>query len=115
VRSDAERLRDVLEAIGDIERRMPPERDVFLGDELLQVWAIHHIEIIGEAAANLSPATTQAYPAVPWSDVVAMRNVLVHQYFGIDLQQVWDTVTIDLPQLKKDVQGILEALRAGQQ
>jgi uncharacterized protein with HEPN domain len=50
---------------------------------------------------------------MPWPDVVAMRNVLVHRYFGIDLQQVWDTVAIDLPQLKKDVQRVLTSLRTG--
>ncbi|MBI2194965.1 MAG: DUF86 domain-containing protein [Planctomycetes bacterium] len=108
MRSDSERLRDIIEAIENIERRISAGRDAFFQDELLQVWAIHHIQIVGEAAANLSPTLTQRYPSLPWSDIVGMRNVLVHRYFGIDLQQVWDTVTIDLPQLKQDTQKILK-------
>jgi len=70
----------------------------------------HHIQLIGEAAARLSASTRQASPDIPWLDIIAMRNVLVHHYFGIDLEQVWTTLTRDLPVLKEQVRAILASL-----
>jgi uncharacterized protein with HEPN domain len=107
MRSDRDRLLDILEAVEKIEKYVEKGRERFFGDELIQIWTMYHIQVIGEAATNLSPALCRQYPEIPWADVVAMRNVLIHQYFGIDLQQVWDTVTIDLPKLKRDINAIL--------
>lgn len=110
MRNDRLRLLDIVEAIEKIgqytTRREPP----FFEDELVQVWVVHHIQIIGEAAANLSEPLRERYSHIPWSDIVAMRNVLVHHYFGIDVQEVWNTVTRDLPRLREQVTAILEEL-----
>lgn len=57
------------------------------------------IEIIGEAAARISPERRQALPSIPWALMSAMRNRLVHAYFEIDLERVWDTVQQDIPRL----------------
>ena len=111
MRYDRDRLLDILEAIENIQKRLSHSQEDFLADELLQVWAIHHIQIIGEAAANLSSSLRTHYPDLPWSDIVSMRNVLVHQYFGIDPEQIWDTVTIDLPKLKHQIQAVLKDLQ----
>jgi len=112
MRGDRERLLDILEAIANIARRVGSDREVFFQDELLQVWAIHHIQIIGEAANQISRSLQESYPSIPWPDIVDMRNVLVHRYFGIDLNEVWDTVTQDLPKLKNDVEMILHQTQA---
>jgi len=56
-------------------------RDAFLQDELLQVWAVHHIQSIGEAAASISADLIDRYPQMPWTDIISMRNVLVHRIF----------------------------------
>lgn len=112
MRDDLERLEDILEAIESIEKYASKGFDAYCADELVRIWVLHHIQVIGEAAANLSKTITDRYPGVPWPDIVAMRNVLVHQYFGVDLQEVWDTVTTDLPVLKSQVQTILEGLAA---
>ncbi|PKN62417.1 MAG: nucleotidyltransferase [Deltaproteobacteria bacterium HGW-Deltaproteobacteria-15] len=85
-------------------------RDIFLGDEMLQVWVVHHIEIIGEAASLISKEMRDQYSAIPWAHTVSMRNLLIHQYFGIDLDQVWDIVLIDLPKLSNDIRDILNDL-----
>ncbi len=85
-------------------------KDTFIGDELLQVWIVYHIQIIGEAANHISDSLRDQHPDVPWPDIVGMRNVLVHQYFGIDLVQIWDTVRIDLPILKAKIRTILDEL-----
>jgi len=107
MRTDRDRLLDIREAVEKIEKYVEKGREKFFDDELIQIWIMYHIQIIGEAAANLSPALCKRYPEIPWPDIVAMRNVLVHQYFGIDLVQVWDTVTIDLPKLNSDINAIL--------
>ncbi len=93
MRDDRERLLDILEAIERIQKYAARGKDVFFKDDLIQVWVIHHIQIIGEATANLSKDLQDNHPQIPWPDIVSMRNVLVHQYFGVDLNQIWDTVT----------------------
>jgi uncharacterized protein with HEPN domain len=110
MRDDRGKLLDILEAIDKIQGKLPGDREIFLGDEMLQVWIVHHIEIIGEAASQLSKELRDRYPAIPWADIVSMRNLLIHQYFGIDHDQVWDTVLIDLPGLRKDILEILTDL-----
>jgi len=110
MRDDRARLQDMLEAIGKIEEYASRGRDAFLQDELLQVWMTHHIQIIGEAAANLSPGFREHYRDLPWADIVAMRNVVVHEYFGIDLSEIWDTVQADIPELKSRLLAILSAV-----
>lgn len=109
MRDDKERLLDILDAIANIHGRLGSDRERFMGDELLQVWAVHHIQIIGEACARLSQEIRGRYLGVPWTDVIAMRNVLVHHYFGIDVQQIWATVQADLPPLEQSVRQVLEA------
>jgi uncharacterized protein with HEPN domain len=110
MRDDSERLQDILAAIENIEKYTVQGFDAYYGDELIQVWIVHHIQIIGEATARLLLEIRDQYPNIPWPDIVAMRNVLVHQYFGVDLQEIWDTVCTDLPMLKKDIRAILRGL-----
>ena len=110
MRGDKERLLDILEAIEKIEKRASTEQAEFMEDELIQVWCVHHIQIIGEATANLSASLRNRYHHIPWQDITAMRNVLVHQYFGIDPQEIWNTLNIDLPVLKGQVQRIIDDL-----
>ena len=70
---------------------------------------IHHFEIIGEACRGLSDDFRKAYADEIWSDVVSFRNVLAHQYFGVDLEPVWEVLARDLPELKKIELEILAA------
>lgn len=69
---------------------------------------IHHIQIIGEAASKLSPSFRKTHQDIPWPQIIKMRHVLVHDYFGIDLAEVWAAVERDLPLLKKQVKAILK-------
>lgn len=105
-----ERLRDILEAIARIEQYAVLGKARFLEDELVQVWMVHHPERIGEAAARLGREFHEAHPHLPWREMVAMRNLLVHEYFSVDLEEVWQTVIRDLPLLKAQVQTLLEDL-----
>jgi len=108
MRHDRDRLLDILEAIERIENYARRGRNAFDRDELIQVWMVHHLQIIGEAVARLGKNVYAKHPAFPWREIVAMRNVLVHEYFGIDKDEVWATVVRDLPKLKRAVEQLLE-------
>jgi uncharacterized protein with HEPN domain len=107
MRDDRLRLADMLEAIELIEKYARRGRVAFDEDELIQAWIVHHMEILGEACRGLSDDFRKAHPDELWSDVVSFRNVLAHQYFGIDLVAVWEVVIRDLPELKTKVLGIV--------
>jgi uncharacterized protein with HEPN domain len=62
---------------------------------------VRELEIIGEASKNLSAEFKKSLPAIPWKDVAGMRDKLIHEYFGVDLETVWQTVKEDIPLLKK--------------
>jgi uncharacterized protein with HEPN domain len=110
MRSERERLLDILEAIERIEKYAQAGKGTFEADELVQTWIIHHIEVIGEACRFL-PAEFQAHhSSVPWADIVGMRNLLIHHYFGIDIEAVWGVVENDIPELKANIQVILKDL-----
>jgi len=103
MRSDQERLLDILEAIDRIEKYAAQGKKAFEGDELIQNWMVHHLQIIGEAAARLSTGFRSQNATVQWSEIIGMRNVLVHEYFGVDTEIVWAAVESQLPQLRRDI------------
>ncbi len=110
MRDTAERLRDILDAIMAIERHALPDRASFAQDELVQVWCLRHFQIIGEAVRALPEAVRVLAPAVPWPKIIGMRNVLVHGYFDIDTDVVWDAVSRDIPALKPEIEHVLASL-----
>jgi uncharacterized protein with HEPN domain len=110
MRDDRDRLRDILEAIERIERYLPEGYQRFESDELLQTWMVYHIQVIGEATRKLSDRVRKNHPEIPWPPIIAMRNVLAHDYFGLDLHEIWLTVERDIPHLKPKIQEILNRL-----
>ena len=110
MRSERERLLDILEAIERIEKYAQEGKRAFEADELIQTWMVHHITVIGEACRSLSGDFQARHADVPWADIVGMRNILVHHYFGIDTDAVWGVVEHDIPELKADIQTILKDL-----
>lgn len=83
-------------------------RRLFEEDELVHTWMIHHIQIIGEAASKLTPAFRKTHSQVPWPQIITMRHVLVHDYLGVDLAEVWAVVVRGLQTLKKQIQQMLK-------
>jgi uncharacterized protein with HEPN domain len=113
MRDPRERLRDMLEAIEHIDRYASRGKEVFERGELIQNWVVRHLQILGEAARATPQEVQEMAPNMPWSQIIGMRHILVHDYFRIDTGIVWDVVERDLPELKRSPQGLLNGLGAG--
>jgi uncharacterized protein with HEPN domain len=104
---DDRRLLDIRDAVERIASHAGGGREAFDRGEMLQVWMLHHLQIIGEAVRTLSGELRDAHPEVPWRKIVGMRHVRVHQYFEIDLDAVWNAVENEVEPLKRHVERIL--------
>ncbi len=105
---DSAYLRHILDAVSRIDEYTEDmKREDFMSSNLHQDAVIRQVEVIGEAARKVSEETRKRHTEVPWKDMAGMRDKLIHGYFGVDLDAVWDTVTEDIPRLKAMIQGLL--------
>ncbi len=107
MRDDRQRLVDILEAIDRIEKYSSFGKERFESDELIQTWIVHYLQQTGEAIAKLNPEVLTDHPEIPWRQIIAMRNLLVHVYYNIDLTEIWTVVSRDLPELKRQINMVL--------
>jgi uncharacterized protein with HEPN domain len=114
MRDDRERLADISTAIDRILEKTAQGKAAFDADEMLQVWVLHHLQIIGEAARCLSDEFRQRHLDKVWSKAAGMRHILVHHYFQIDAEQIWNVVQHELTPLRERVQGILASYDSGE-
>jgi uncharacterized protein with HEPN domain len=106
---DTAYLKHIMDAISRINEYIQDlDYDKFMINNLIQDGVIRQLEIIGEATKRLSNELTQRYPEIPWKDIAGMRDKLIHGYFGVDLDAVWDTVKKDIPSLKEKMEEIVE-------
>ena len=110
MRSDRERLEDILEMCRLIHEQVSGRRERLAADPVLQAAAQRWIGIIGEAAANVSSELRNAHPEVSWAGAIGMRQILIHGYFHMDLDVVWEVVERDAPALQAQVERILAEL-----
>ena len=110
MRSDRLRLRDILDAIEVVIANLPPDRATFDADPPIQSHIYRHLLIVGEAAWRLSPAVKQQYPKVAWKQIEGMRHILVHDYFKVDWDVVYNTAKTHIPVFKLQVEMILREL-----
>ena len=90
-------------------------RKEFSADTLVQDAVIRNVEIIGEAANNLldvAPGIGASYPSIPFTQIRGMRNRVAHGYFAVSLSMIWDTVQVDIPELRQQIAKVLEELEA---
>lgn len=104
---DEHYLRHILDAIQKIERYSKVGHDQLVAESMRHDAVIRQLEIIGEATKRLSPQNLGQHPEVPWRQVAGMRDVLIHDYMGVDLERVWNVVHRDLPLLRKAVEELL--------
>ena len=103
-------LEDILSAIEKIEmytRELSFEK--FCENNMAVDAVIRNFEIIGEATKNVPNRIKEKYPDVEWKEAIGFRNVLTHDYFGIDLESVWDTLNSNIPILKKHIKEVLKS------
>jgi len=108
MRKDKAYLQDILDAIGDIEKFLEKvTEEEFYCNKEKQYAVLRALEIIGEATKNLSKEMRAKYRTIPWKDIAGMRDKLIHMYFGVKVDLVWETVKNKLPELKEQIKGIL--------
>ena len=109
---DKIRLQPILDAIGEIHKYLiTADLSVFLENSMMRFACIKQMEIIGEASNHLSPELTSKFSGIEWAQIVGMRNVFAHEYFGIDSSLVWEIIKIDIPELKEKVEHILKLIQ----
>jgi uncharacterized protein with HEPN domain len=97
-------LEDMREAMQKIARYVAGmDRDAFLADERTVDAVVRNVEIIGEAAKQLPEEFKMLHPLVPWAQMAGMRNRIVHDYAGVDLELVWEVVKRSLPDLERKI------------
>lgn len=108
---DRQRLLHILESIEEIEQYTSKANfSSFLENSMMWFACVKQMEIIGEAANNISEETKNKFSKIQWRQIIGLRHILVHEYFGIDTNLIWQIIANDIPQLKESIQKVLEQL-----
>ena len=110
-KDDSVYLHHIMDAFVQIERYTDGvTHEEFLSNSLLQDGVIRQLEVMGEAARNLSEDLRNEYPKIPWSQMISLRNRMIHAYFNVNLQIIWEIIQGDIPNLKQETKRVLEIL-----
>jgi uncharacterized protein with HEPN domain len=102
-------VQDILDSINDVVNFIDGmEFEDFINDKKTIYSVVRAIEIIGEAAKNVPELIRMKYPDVPWKQMAGMRDKLIHEYFGVDLEILWKTAKDDVPQLETPISKVFE-------
>ena len=112
MKDDRPYLADILQALHRVEEVRRRGAQAFRDDCVLQDAAIRNFEIVGEAVKRVSPALQAAHPEIPWADLAGFRDVLIHQYFRVDLEIVWALMERRVAQLHEAVARLVAGLDA---
>ena len=107
MKKDSVYLRHILESIEKIESYATVGKETFMETSHWQDAVIRNLEIIGEAVKRLSEELKNRHPDIPWRNIAGLRDVLIHDYMGIDLETVWNLIGHNLPGLKETILGEL--------
>lgn len=109
--ADKVRLQHIFDTILEIEEySRDSEFADFIKNSMMRFACIKQMEIIGEASNHISDEIKVRFSSIEWSQIIGMRNVFVHEYFGVDPNIVWDIIKVDLPGLKEKVKEILNSI-----
>ena len=112
MRRDALLLEDIVAAADAVaEFIMGYTEETLASNPLVRSAVVHQLTVIGEAVARLSAAVRDQHPEIPWTDIKGLRNVVVHNYFGIDWAEVWSAASTDVPVLRSQLLEILRECR----
>ena len=100
-------VEDIMEGIEKIERYVEGmSKKEFLEDSRTQDAVIRRLEVMGEAVKNIPQEFRDEYPKIPWKQIAGMRDILIHGYFGVNLERIWNTLKEDVPDLKKKISEV---------
>ncbi|MBN1216769.1 MAG: DUF86 domain-containing protein [Candidatus Lokiarchaeota archaeon] len=102
-------IKDSIELIENYVQNKSKEE--FLNINILQDSIIRRLEIIGEAVKNINENIKIKYPDIQWKKISGMRDILIHQYFGVDLELTWEVIKKDIPTLKKQILDIIDIIK----
>jgi uncharacterized protein with HEPN domain len=104
-------LQHIIESIEEIEKYTCNQNKVkFSKATMMQDAVMRRLEIIGEAVKNIPKSYKNKYPKISWREIAGMRDILIHEYFGININIVWNTIQKDIPKLKKSIQELMNEL-----
>ena len=107
---DKIRLQHILDSIHEIESYLiDVDIDSFLANSMMKFACIKQMEIIGEASNHISEEVKVKFSTIEWGQIIGMRNVFVHEYFGVDSSIVWQIIKGDIPELKERIIEILKS------
>jgi len=107
-KDDSVYLRHIFDAISRIEEYSQNiDYKDFMNNHLIQDGVIRQIEVMGEATKRLSSEIRESHSEIPWKDIAGMRDKLIHDYLGVDLDAVWETVQNDIPALKNRLRDLI--------
>lgn len=107
MKTDLAYLRHIMDSIVKIESYATVQKEEFMTVSHWQDAIIRNLEIIGEATKQLSKPLKEQYPDIPWRNIAGLRDVLIHNYMGVDLESVWNVIENDLPSLKEQLGRII--------
>ncbi|MDH4028949.1 MAG: DUF86 domain-containing protein [Nitrospirota bacterium] len=102
-------LRHILDALSKIEEYVSVGQETFMTTSHWQDAVIRQLEIIGEATKNLTEDLRMKHPLIPWKRISGLRDILIHNYMGVDIPAVWEITQKNLPELKQQIHEILKA------
>lgn len=105
-------MEDIVDAMTKIERYIE-EVDFagFTQNEMIVDAVIRNLEIIGEAAQNIHEDIRDNYPEIPWRQIIGLRNIVIHGYFGVDLENIWKIITENIPETQPAIRRALDDIR----
>jgi uncharacterized protein with HEPN domain len=108
---DRQRLLHILEAIEEIQHyTVNTDLKTFLENSMMRFACVKQIEIIGEAANSITPGTKAIFTDLEWKQIIGMRHILVHEYFGVDFDLIWQVIIDDLPILKEKILSAINSI-----
>ncbi len=110
MKDDRVYLNHILDAVQRVSQYTAGGRETFFANPLIQDGVVRNLEIIGEAVKRVSDALKAKHPGIPWKRIAGMRDKVIHEYFGVNIELVWEVVDKDLPGFRSAIQSMLRDL-----
>ena len=110
MRAIRERLEDMLDCIRMIQDHVPVDREAYDSDVVVRYFLLKQVEIVGEAAFKIEKSFKESNPEVPWRKIEGTRHILVHDYFDVDWDVLWDIIHLHIEPLKDQIQVLISGI-----